>query len=289
MKKYIKTALLILVVAGIVALVAVYLHILDSGAEAKIAIPNYERTVAAHVEKYIKNKPYNVARQAFDSISTSIATQAAITLADGQPAATPEAIKHSQQYLFDGYAPIVCEKADEIFSQSSWNADQLRALQSQAQTLLAMGAAQNGTEVVKQLNSVLANVNDYFSALAFVATASHCTSVASVQAIRSGVARYKRAPLSNNTALMSALNAAPTQAKNSCANVLAARSNAVCNYRRYSSYGSFTSACDGMRQQIKTFTNVLGQSPILSSALARIDRVNDEALNYFASLILTGN
>ncbi len=289
MKKYIKTALLVIVVLGLLALVAVYLHILGTGAEAKIAIPSYERTVSDHVEKYIKGNSYDAARQAFDSISTSIATQASITLGDGQPATTSEEIKHSRQYLFDGYAPIVNAQADEIFGQSNWNADQLRDLQAQAKTLLAMGVAEGGTEVVKQLNSVNANVNDYFAALALVASASHCSSVASAQAIRSGVARYKRAPLNNNSALMSALNAAPGQARNSCANALAARANAVCNYRRYSSYESFTSACDGIRQQIGTFTRTLGQHATLSSALARVNQAAEYGLSYFASRLSNDN
>ncbi len=289
MKKYIKIALLFLVVVGIVTLVAVYLHILGAGAEAKIAIPSYERTVAAHVENHIKGKPYAEAQHAFDSISTSIATQATIILSDGEPAATPEEITHSKQYLFDGYAPVVNKQATDLFAQSSWNSDQLRALQTQSQRLLAMGVAESGTDVVKQLNSINANVNDYFAALALVASASHCSSVAAAQAVRSGVARYKRAPLSNNTSLVSALNAAPNQAKNSCANALVARANAVCNYYRYSSYVSFAAACDGLSQQINAFNQSLGRHAALSSALARMERAKDEALGYFAGQMSDAN
>lgn len=285
MKKYIKTALLVLVVAGIVALVAVYVHTIGAGVEDKIAIPSYERTVAAHVKSYLMDKPYDVAQQAFDSIRTSIATQASITLTDGEPAVTSEEVEHSKQYLFDGYAPIVVQTAEETFSQSSWNTDQLRSLRTQSQTLLAMGVAERGTEIVGQLNSICANVNDYFAAFALAATASRCTTVAGVLAIRSGVARYKRSPLTNNTRLMAALNAAPSQAKTTCANALAAKARAVCNYRRYSSYESFDAACNSVRRQINSYTQALGRNASLSSALSNLKRADYEALNYFVNLI----
>lgn len=285
MKKYIKISLIALVVIGIVGSLSYYLHSLGEGAEARISVPPFEQRIATNTSSAFKDAPYERARGAFDSISVCIETERSIWLSDGQRAVSSEAIKHSQQILFDGYAPIFVTHADQTFAQSAWNADNLRDLREQAQALKALGAADPGTDAAKQLASTIQTVNDYFAAMALVSSASHCTSVAGVQQIRSSVNRFKHAPLSNNLRLMAALNNAPAQARNNCASALAARANRVTNYSHYSSYDAFYAAYESMKQQIARFTSTLGGHSSLSSALTKLNSANSRALDYFSDRI----
>lgn len=283
MKKYIKIALISIVVLGIIGTLFFYLRTLGDGANAKIPVPKFENRVASLVQQNIKGKSYEAARAAFDSISICINTEEVISLANGEPAATESSIKHSRQYLFDGYAPIFVEHAAQYFNQSAWNASQLRDLQGQASALTDLGVAENGTQNIKQLATTMQTVKEYFAAIALASTAKRCTTVAAVQQFSRKVASYKHAPLTNCSSLMATLNAAPTQARNACAASLAARANSVCNYQRYSSYDSFYYACNAIKAQIKQFTGSLGNHPSLSSALSRLSAADSRAVDYFSN------
>lgn len=285
MKKYIKIALIAVVVLGIAGLTGFYLKSLGEGADARIPQQAFDSKIAARVDQHIKGKDYNVARVAFDSLLTCIETERAITLSTGEPAAKQSEITHAKQSLFDGFAPIFVAYANNLFAQATWNEDYLRQLQAQAQALSAMGVAERGTENAQNLEAAVRNVNDYFAARTLIASANNCGSVAAVQAIRSGVARYKHAPLTNNQSLMSALNSAPGVAKMACANALAARANRVCSYRAYSSYDSFYSAMTSIKEQISKFQQALGSVPVLGSALSNLSGANSNALSYFSSRI----
>lgn len=283
MKKYIKIALIAVVVLGIAGLTGFYLKSLGEGADARIPQQAFDSEIASRVNQHIKGKDYDIARQAFDSLLTCIETERVITLSTGEPAAKESEITHAKQSLFDGFAPIFVSYANNLFAQATWNEDNLRQLQAQAQALSAMGVAEHGTENAENLDATVRNVNDFFAARALIASASNCSSVATVQAIRSGVSRFKRAPLTNNQSLMSDLNAAPGVAKMACANALAARANRVCSYRAYSSYDSFYSAMTSVKEQISKFQQALGSVPVLGSALSNLSSANSNALSYFSS------
>lgn len=285
MKKYIKIALLAVVILGIVGLTAFYLKSLGEGADARIPLQDFDYKIASRVNQHIKGKDYDIAHQAFESLLTCIETERVITLSTGEPAAKESEITHAKQSLFDGFAPIFVSYANNLFAQATWNEDYLRQLQSQAQALSAMGVAERGTENAENLDATVRNVNDYFAARSLIASASNCSSVATVQDIRSGVSRFKRAPMTNNQSLMSDLNAAPGVAKMACANALAARANRVCSYRAYSSYDSFYSAMTSVKEQISKFQQALGSVPVLGSALSNLSSANSNALSYFSSRI----
>ena len=280
MKKIIKIILISLVIIGIASVAFYFYNGTDTPKEQVIATTSFEKEIENQVKSQIQGNDYPQASKAFHDIMSTIKTEASIENVDGKKQLTTNEVANCQKIAFYAYAPIFNRYQKSYFSQPSWTDSELNALKAQAQELLSMniaeGAAKHG------IAQVIDNVNDYNAAWAVVRSAHSCYSVAAVKSIKSKVAQYNRAPLTNNASLRAGLNSAYTDAKSS----LASNINAYCrkvaqNYRAYGNYDNYLAAEEAALNRINEYVNAFGGGSFgnAKNALAQGD---NDAINYYA-------
>ena len=280
MKKIIKIILISLVIIGIASVAFYFYNGTDTPKEQVIATTSFEKEIENQVKSQIQGNDYPQASKAFHDIMSTIKTEASIENVDGKKQLTSNEVANCQKIAFYAYAPIFNRYQKSYFSQPSWTDSELNALKAQAQELLSMniaeGAAKHG------IAQVIDNVNDYNAAWAVVRSAHSCYSVAAVKSIKSKVAQYNRAPLTNNASLRAGLNSAYTDAKSS----LASNINAYCrkvaqNYRAYGNYDNYLAAEEAALNRINEYVNAFGGGSFgnAKNALAQAD---NDAINYYA-------
>ena len=279
MKKIIKIILISLVIIGIASVAFYFYNGTDTPKEQVIATTSFEKEIENQVKSQIQGNDYPQASKAFHDIMSTIKTEASIENVDGKKQLTTNEVANCQKIAFYAYAPIFNRYQKSYFSQSSWTDSELNALKAQAQELLSMniaeGAAKHG------IAQVIDNVNDYNAAWAVVRSAHSCYSVAAVKSIKSKVAQYNRAPLTNNASLRAGLNSAYTDAKSS----LASNINAICrkvaqNYRAYGNYDNYFAAEEAALNQINEYVNAFGGGSF-SDAKNALAQADNDALNYY--------
>lgn len=280
MNKIIKIILISLVIIGIASVAFYFYNGTDTPKEQVIATTSFEKEIENQVKSQIQGNDYPQASKAFHDIMSTIKTEASIENVDGKKQLTTNEVANCQKIAFYAYAPIFNRYQKSYFSQPSWTDSELNALKAQAQELLSMniaeGAAKHG------IAQVIDNVNDYNAAWAVVRSAHSCYSVAAVKSIKSKVAQYNRAPLTNNASLRAGLNSAYTDAKSS----LASNINAICrkvaqNYRAYGNYDNYLAAEEAALNRINEYVNAFGGGSFgnAKNALAQGD---NDAINYYA-------
>lgn len=280
MNKIIKIILISLVIIGIASVAFYFYNGTDTPKEQVIATTSFEKEIENQVKSQIQGNDYPQASKAFHDIMSTIKTEASIENVDGKKQLTTNEVANCQKIAFYAYAPIFNRYQKSYFSQSSWTDSELNALKAQAQELLSMniaeGAAKHG------IAQVIDNVNDYNAAWAVVRSAHSCYSVAAVKSIKSKVAQYNRAPLTNNASLRAGLNSAYTDAKSS----LASNINAICrkvaqSYMAYGSYDNYLAAEEAALNRINEYVNAFGGGSFgnAKNALAQGD---NDAINYYA-------
>ena len=279
MNKIIKIILISLVIIGIASVAFYFYNGTDTPKEQVIATTSFEKEIENQVKSQIQGNDYPQASKAFHDIMSTIKTEASIENVDGKKQLTTNEVANCQKIAFYAYAPIFNRYQKSYFSQPSWTDGELNALKAQAQELLSMniaeGAAKHG------IAQVIDNVNDYNAAWAVVRSAHSCYSVAAVKSIKSKVAQYNRAPLTNNASLRAGLNSAYTDAKSS----LASNINAICrkvaqNYRAYGNYDNYVAAEEAALNQINEYVNAFGGGSF-SDAKNALAQADNDALNYY--------
>ena len=279
MNKIIKIILISLVIIGIASVAFYFYNGTDTPKEQVIATTSFEKEIENQVKSQIQGNDYAQASKAFHDILSTIKTEASIENVDGKKQLTTNEVANCQKIAFYAYAPIFNRYQKSYFNQPSWTDSELNALKAQAQELLSMniaeGAAKHG------IAQVIDNVNDYNAAWAVVRSAHSCYSVAAVKSIKSKVAQYNRAPLTNNASLRAGLNSAYTDAKSS----LASNINAICrkvaqNYMAYGSYDKFYDAQETALDRAREYKNAFGKYPF-ENAINILAQADYEALNYY--------
>lgn len=280
MKKIIKIILISLVIIGIASVAFYFYNGTDTPKEQVIATTSFEKEIENQVKSQIQGNDYPQASKAFHDIMSTIKTEASIENVDGKKQLTTNEVANCQKIAFYAYAPIFNRYQKSYFSQSSWTDSELNALKAQAQELLSMniaeGAAKHG------IAQVIDNVNDYNAAWAVVRSAHSCYSVAAVKSIKSKVAQYNRAPLTNNASLRAGLNSAYTDAKSSLASNINANCRKVAqSYMAYGSYDNYLAAEEAALNRINEYVNAFGGGSFgnAKNALAQAD---NDAINYYA-------
>lgn len=284
MKTTIKIALIAIVTIGIVAAVIYFASGMSEGGNEQIAETNFEKEIQEQVKSEIKDKSYDEAQAAFNSIMENINTEASITLADGSKSLKDSEVKKCKQMVCDAYAPIFVEYSKDYFTQSSWNDAELKRFKEEAQVLLSMNAVETGTQIETNLNGIIRTVNEYYAAKKIISQASNCSSVNAVSNLKSKAQKYKHEPLTNNTNLLSALNAVEATAKSSVERkIIAGCDRVVYGYDTYADYATFYKAYDNANKRIKEYVSAFGYTQKLRTAQTNLYSVDKNALSYYAN------
>lgn len=282
MKKYIKISLITIIAIGIIASIVYFFNGMGSGGQKVIATTDFEKEIQARTDAEIKGKEYSEAHKGFNSILQQIKTEESITLADGTKNLTEAEVKKAKKIVYYEYAPIFTKYGVSYFNKSSWDDSVIKSLRSEAQDMLSMNIAESETQVYADLTKIARTVDEYYAAWSVANSASHCSSVSAIASLIASANGYKKAPLINNASLAAALNAVPTNAKNSVVRVISSYCRGVANrYASYSDYVSWTAAYENACNRINEYKSKYGYPGELQSARAALDNADDNALNYY--------
>lgn len=284
MKKSIKIALIAIVAIGIIAAIAYFAQGIGSGVTTVIATTDFEKQVQDSVNKNIKGKDFSSARIAFNSILAEINTEASITLGDGKRSLSSSEVAKSKQIAFYEYAPIFTEYGTKYFTRSSWDDNTLKDLKGEAVTLSQLKIAETGTDVDRDLKSIIKNVDEYYAAWRVANSASRCTSVNAIASYKTQANNYLHSPLTNNASLNSALKNAESAAKSSVIRSISGYCNHIANsYAHYGNYESFYSAYTNGISRINEYKNKYGMPSVLAGAKSKLDQADKNALAHFSN------
>jgi hypothetical protein len=285
MYKTIKITLITIVAAGILSAIMYFLTgISKPSGDAVIASTDFEKHIKERVDKEITNKEYDEATKGFETINGDIETEKSITTADGHSNLSGEEEAKCRKMVFYAYAPIFTQYTSSYFNNSYWNESKINQLKASALKLLNAGIAEGGTEVCNKLNATISTVNDYYGAKRVIYSASHCASSAAVESVRIRAQQFRRAPLNNNTGLMSGLNSAYSNAKSSYArHVISCCSHVAKSYTNYGSYPSFYAALNNANRMIEEYTNKYGGSGQFNSVKNQLLNADQKAMEYFSN------
>lgn len=281
MNKTIKIALISIVIVGLISIIIYFINGTGTPQGGPIATTSFEKYIENKVNNSIKGKDYAEASQSFDDIIGEIQTEASIINSDGNKQLTESEVQNCKKIAFYAYAPVFDDFQSAYFNKSSWSDGELSALKSRAQSLLSMNIAE---ENVKQsISKVITTINDYHAAWSVVKSARGCSSVAAVNAIKSKVAQYNHAPLTNNASLRAGLSSAYSDAKSS----LASNINAYCRkvaqgYKSYGSYERFYAAEDAALAKISEYVNAFGGGSF-GDARSMLSQADENAMDYYSN------
>lgn len=283
MKRSIKIALIAIVAMGIIAAIAYYAQGIGSGVNKPIATTDFEKQVQDSVNANIKGKDYLTAHGAFCSIMAEIETEASVTLGSGQKSLSESEVQKSGQIVFFDYAPIFTDYGKAYFTRSSWDDSTLKELKSEATMLIGLDIAEHGTDVNNDLQAIVRYVNDYYAAWKVVNAASRCSAVNAIATYKAQANGYLHAPLTNNASLSAALKNVEADAKASVVRSIANSCDHVARrYAAYGSYQAFYAAYSNCINRINEYKGKYGTPTILSSATARLNYADSQALSYYS-------
>lgn len=99
MKTTIKITLIAIVAIGIVAAIIYFASGIGESGNVQIAETNFEKEIQEQVKSGIKDKRYNEAHVAFNSIMGNINTEASVTLADGSKSLKDSEVKNASRWF----------------------------------------------------------------------------------------------------------------------------------------------------------------------------------------------
>ena len=173
-------------------------------------------------------------------------------------------VENCRKLLAYGYSPKLINYAQESFKKSEWNVSVIDTLRHEARSLIDAGILPNDSHDLPKLNDIIKTVNDYHAAVA----ATKVGSITTVEAANAAIARansFKRAPLTNCTSLVAALNAVPDKAKTSLANNIAA----ACQHR--------SAGIDDLLERISKYERHFGSNSQLAQEKFRLKEAKRKA------------
>lgn len=285
MKQGLKIAIIAFVAVALIVIIFLSVKSLGAGSDRVIASTPFEKNVEQRVKDGIDGKDYRSAGAAFISIMDYIDTEAGITLADGAKNIKPEEAKNAKTMVFNAYAPMVVNRANEIFNSSAWNDSELNAISAEAQRLQKSGVGD--ASIVTQLGQVVNIISDYRAAWGVVNSASKCGSVGEIATLTARAENYNRAPLTNSVSLMNALKSVPDKAKSAVVTSIFNKAVGVYNKAAKCGYSwdSFYAARDNVNSSIQSYASHYGTPAKLDEAAGYLSRaaqkVSDCQYDYY--------
>jgi len=210
MRNAIKIGLIFLAAAGIGAVIWLTLLYHDNDIK-KVNINDsfFTAQVRSQIDKKIVNgKSFDAVMHSYKTLMQEVEDAAYIENIDNSEAA------NCKKMLAYGYAPKLTEHAKGCFANNVWNENHIDTLKQQAQNLIDANILPSDSHDLPKLNNIITTVNDYHSAVAATQVGT-CATVAAAQNAISRANSFKRAPLTNCTSLVNALNEVPEKAKSS--------------------------------------------------------------------------
>ncbi len=281
MKTTIKILIIVLVAAGIAAAIWAFFKRINDGDTSSIATTEYEKRIEARVSSDIADKSYTSARASFDNIIADIVTESKIETTDGNHVITADEFENCQKIAVTPYLPVFKSYASSYFNRSNWDNKELDDMSSHAKQLLGLNGAKDDSD----LNRIVSDVNDYYAALKTVRLSKSVTNVADARRIMNDANGFKRAPLNNNTDLMTKLNEVPSNVRKSIVNSIGyAINNLPTNPYSYKSYDDWYGRFERIKKRIDEYTNAFGRDGTLESYRTSLNKADSRIEDHFLSI-----
>lgn len=280
MNKGIKIGLIAFAALILIAVVVLSIKGLSGGGDTIIASTPFEKKVQERVEKEITDKDYAAAQSGFNSIMSFVDTETTITLANGQKNVNPEEAANVRAMVFGAYAPIVINRANQIFNGSVWTDADVNAIESEAKRLRGFNVG--STDLTTQLDNIQRIAADYRAAWQVANSAKSCSSVDNIATLSAKADGFKKAPLSNCKSLVQALESVPGNARAAVQSSLYSKAVNIYNKRcGYGSYSSLESAVNTTRAGINSYITKYGGTDKTSSALGYLNSALSEGYDCY--------
>lgn len=300
-KQIIKIVLPSLAVIGIVVAVIYFIQGIKVPPPDDMVTTTYEKKISDRVESDVKDKSYSEAKYAFDDILADINTEASITLSDGRPNLPDEEVLKCRKILFYEYVPIFNSYAKSYFNGHSWDEKTINSIKQEATLLKSMNIAESNSPDYNALEDAIKVVNDYFAAKSLVSKAASCKTDEDVNSLKAKVNSYRRAPLNNNSSLMSQLGGVERTAREAVArykekererqsaddsrsassDAISQANRVASGYRSYGSYDRFYAAYQQAKDRLNAVKRQHGSTSQINSAISQLDKADDYAQDYY--------
>lgn len=216
--------------------------------------------------------------KAKEGIDNEIETAATMALSDGTTQISRDIATRCHKMVLNHYALGFLAQCDAFFAQSAWNEATMNTLKNEATKLLNDQYCEKGNNTALKLSKVSGYVTSYHGAKSLIARASRCNSLSEVKSCRSEVAKYKQAPLTNCTSIMSQLNGVPQKAVSSYSRTIASKANNIANnFESYSSLVEFNKKYRTAMGELNAFSSEFGNTSEISSAKSNLQNAKTKA------------
>ena len=240
-----------------------------------VAVPGFISQVSVAVNSRIVGANFSQAATAFDSIMSSVQTEMFTERISAEQAGT------CRKEAFYAFFPIFDSYQQQYFKRRTWSQKEVAEIEQRCKNLQSFNIATQGA--AQTLNNVLKVIADYNGALALISHAKICNSPAAALNIKSKVANYKHAPLTNNASLMGDLNNSFSIAKASVARNISAKVQQLSgDYFRYINYADFFKDKTNIENRIDEYVKAFGSDSQAQSWKNTIKVADNDALRFYS-------
>lgn len=260
MKLILKILIPVLVICGILVLVSV-MRKTNEEFVAKYSITPDDFKASANwiAEDSIRNMSIDVAMSNYNALYNRILVESEITSfhVDGDTSKLLDAQVSSDCYedAFNAYWSVFGAMANEVFSGSEWDENDLAFIKNES---LGLKAKKGSDKKVDSLEKYIQYVEGYHTALQAFSNAQNCKTAIMYEDVVNKVKKYNVKPYTNCSKLKNNIAKAIQDARKSWGNNIKNYVKSVCS-KKYSSYRDFKPYQDAAYRNIKIYKEKTGQ------------------------------
>lgn len=286
-KNIIKIGVPVLVLGGLIAIIAATQKSIDTlSSDLRIEPLDFNSYVDGYISDSIKGQPNSAAQVAYNHLYDVITTESSIsakTPSGSTQLLSAEDAADCYGRAFTAYYSIFGAEANQLFSNTTWSDQNLRAVKTTAQMLMTRQGAKKSAD---SLNHYIEYVNGYYSAIDLIDQSNYCSGANSYSNYLSKAKQYLGYPYKNNSKLKNITSEVSENAKTGWRNSITKEVDNICRrecsyYNSYSEFyqGDFQSAYNKIGDFNSAFSSSWG-----GDLKTKLEEKNTEIKTFFNKL-----
>lgn len=241
-KNIIKIGIPILVLGGLIAIIAATQKSINTlSSDLRIEPLDFDRYVDDYISDSINGHPNSAALVAYNHLYDVISTESSIsakTPSGSKLLLSAEDAADCYGRAFTAYYSIFGAEANQLFSNTTWSDQNLRAVKNTAKMLMTRQGAKKNAD---SLNHYIDYVNGYYSAIDLIDQSKYCSGANSYSNYFSRAKNYLGYPYKNNSKLKNITSVVSDNAKTGWKRAITREVDNVCrrDCSYYNSYSDF--------------------------------------------------
>ena len=285
-KNVIKIGVPILVLGGIIAIIAATQKPIEQlSSDLRIEKLDFSNYVDKYISDSISGKPNSEAMQGYVHLYEIISTESSVfatTKSGHQQLLDAQDAEDCYERAFSAYFTIFGVVANRLFSNPTWNENELVGIKNTAQSLLTRNGTQSASD---SLRHFIEYVNGYYAAVKLISQSRYCSSASYYNNYCNKARDYSIYPYSNNSRLKTIVSDVSENARTGWRNSITNTIDGICSHEGYyyNSYdefyqGDYQSAYNKIKEYNSTFNTTWG-----SDLKTKLDNKNAELKDYFSN------